>query len=128
MSEQERLLTLMQDKGLNAKEFASEVGISSATMSNVINGRNNPSLEVIQKVLNRFRNVSPEWLVLGVGPMYYEQTDSPKDDLSDKEDKRQSVISSMHQRNVTEQKRDIQRRHITRLLIFYDDGTFEEIL
>lgn len=79
MKEQDRLLALMQSEGLNAKEFALQVGISAATMSNVINGRNNPSLEVMQKVLNRFRNVSPNWLILGVGSMYLEKSNSHGD-------------------------------------------------
>ncbi len=70
MTEQERLQMLMRTEEMSAKDFAAEVGISAATMSNILNGRNKPSLEVLQKVLNRFRLVSSDWLILGIGSMY----------------------------------------------------------
>ena len=81
MNEQQRLMALMRAEGLNAKTFAEQVGISAATMSNILNGRNNPSLEVMQKVLNRFRTLSPQWLILGVGSMYLEKSYSQGDIL-----------------------------------------------
>ncbi len=83
MNEQERLQLLMQKEELNAKSFANEVGISAATMSNIIGGRNKPSLEVMQKVLNRFRTVNSDWLILGVGTMYRIKTDAQEQTLFD---------------------------------------------
>ena len=74
-------MALMKAEGLNAKEFALQTGISAATMSNILNGRNNPSLEVMQKVLNRFRTVSTNWLILGVGSMYLDKSNSQDDIL-----------------------------------------------
>ncbi|MBQ9339708.1 MAG: helix-turn-helix transcriptional regulator [Paludibacteraceae bacterium] len=69
-TELERLQALMKTENLNAKDFATEVGISPSTMSNILSGRNKPSLDVLQRVLTRFRLVSPEWLILGIGSMY----------------------------------------------------------
>lgn len=68
--ETERLLKVMSDQQLNARNFAEQVGIQPATMSNLASGRNRPSLEVLQKVLNTFRMISSDWLILGSGPMY----------------------------------------------------------
>ena len=55
---------------MNAKQFAQEVGISQGTLSNILGGRNKPSLDVMQAVLNRFRQVRSDWLILGSGVMY----------------------------------------------------------
>ena len=66
----EKLIKIMQTEGLNAKQFAAEVGIQAGTISNIINGRNNPSNEVIQKVLQRFEKISCDWMMLDRGPMY----------------------------------------------------------
>lgn len=83
ITEQERLQMLMQKENLTAKDFANEVGISAGTMSNILGGRNKPSLEVMQKVLQRFRMVSPEWLILGVGTMYKLKPDASEQVLFD---------------------------------------------
>ncbi len=60
----------MEREDLNAKQFAERVGISAGTLSNILGGRNNPSLDVMQSVLNSFRTISADWLILDSGPMY----------------------------------------------------------
>ena len=146
MNEQERLMALMQNKDLNAKEFAAEVGISAATMSNVINGRNKPSLEVMQKVLNRFRTVSSDWLILGIGQMYYQKTDSQSDIQTEDEtpEMKQNHVESedVHLNNnalVRARAKDPAtypvanmpangNKEITKVVVFYTDGTYEELI
>ena len=50
---------IMQAEGMNAKTFAEEVGISAGTLSNILGGRNNPSLDVVQNVLRQARRSAP---------------------------------------------------------------------
>ena len=69
MNERERLEKVIEEEGMSAKQFAHEVGIQAGTISNILSGRNNPSLEVMKRVLNRFRTISSDWLILGVGSM-----------------------------------------------------------
>lgn len=75
MDERERLLKIIEAEKLNAKQFAAEVGIQAGTVSNIMGGRNKPSLEVMQRVLNRFRTINSDWLILGVGNMYRSAVD-----------------------------------------------------
>ena len=142
MNEQQRLMALMRAEGLNAKSFAEQVGISAATMSNILNGRNKPSLEVMQKVLNRFRTLSPQWLILGVGSMYLEKSNSQCDILQqdstqeDQENQDQNgSLYKRYKRSVQEQAKtpadDTLRitqdnRSAVRIVVFYNDGTFDE--
>ena len=150
MSEQDRLFALMESKGVNAKEFSRETGISAATMSNILNGRNKPSLEVMQRVLNRYRNVSANWLILGIGPMYVQKTNSQADksaeiSLESVADSvpengtlyktyaraRKNELSQAEDQNKTEKHQPIQQpsgcKQIVRVLVIYDDGTFDEL-
>lgn len=150
MNEQQRLLALMRAEGLNAKTFAEQVGISAATMSNIVNGRNNPSLEVMQKVLNRFRTLSPQWLILGIGPMYDEKSNSQDDNFPqdqteyDPEDIDQAgSFYKRYMRNTQESlkspsedsartlldkssRQSPENRSVVRIVVFYNDGTFDE--
>ena len=61
----DRLLELMKSKNLTPSQFADEVGIQRSGMSHLISGRNKPSLEFIMKILARFPEVRPEYLLYG---------------------------------------------------------------
>lgn len=69
MTEKERIDKVMQIEGMNSAVFAAAIGIQGSTLSHILNGRNNPSLSVLQNILNRFPNISPEWLIMGQGPV-----------------------------------------------------------
>jgi len=67
MAEKERIEKVMQLEGMNSAVFAAAINIQGSTLSHILNGRNNPSLTVLQSILNRFPNISPEWLIMGQG-------------------------------------------------------------
>jgi len=69
MTEKDRIDKVMQMEGMNSAVFASAIGIQGSTLSHILNGRNNPSLAVLQSILNRFPHISPEWLIMGQGTM-----------------------------------------------------------
>lgn len=52
-----------------ATQFAEEIGVQKSGISHILSGRNNPSLDFVQKILQRFPEVNMEWLVLGKGSM-----------------------------------------------------------
>lgn len=129
MNERQRLEQIIESEGLTAKQFAEEVGIQAGTISNIVNGRNNPSLDVMQRVLNRFRTISSDWLILGIGSMYRTngapdttlfdikpiEVEQPEQQEIKTENKPEQIISAPAQSKV-----------IDKIMIFYTDGTFEE--
>ena len=172
MNERERLLKLIADNNMSAKQFAAEVGIQAGTISNIVNGRNNPSLDVMQRVLNRFRTLSSDWLILGVGNMY--RTEGGKENRENGEAKDQQIQIQQQQQqeipgigdaiaspqcpieapspsssrpmsiSVPAMSRETQQsattkkqqtapmeqpaaKRIERVIVFYSDGTFDEI-
>ena len=66
----DRIRIIMQASGMNASQFADAVGIRRATVTHITTGRNEPSLNVIYKILTKFTDVSPDWLLFGYGEMY----------------------------------------------------------
>ena len=83
MDEKERIEKIMQQEEMNSAVFAAEIGIQGSTLSHILNGRNNPSLDVLKKILNRFRTLSSDWLILGVGSMYRSEKQSQAPTLFD---------------------------------------------
>ncbi|MDX2195609.1 MAG: helix-turn-helix transcriptional regulator [Cytophagales bacterium] len=65
----QRISTLIDKLGYNKSTFAQKTGISQPIITHITNGRNNPGLEVIQKILTNCQEVNPDWLILGIGEM-----------------------------------------------------------
>jgi len=65
----QRIIRIMQDKKMNASQFAEAIGIQRGAMSHIMNGRNNPSADVITKIIDRFEDVDPRWLLTGTSTM-----------------------------------------------------------
>jgi transcriptional regulator with XRE-family HTH domain len=95
MDEKERIEKIMLQEEMNSAVFAAEIGIQGSTLSHILNGRNNPSLDVLKKILNRFRTVSSDWLILGVGSMYRTEKQSQAPTLFD------SIDESISKSNVS---------------------------
>lgn len=63
-----RILAVMRMKNLTPSQFADEIGIQRSGMSHIISGRNKPSLEFVMKILQRYPDIKPEWLLTGSVP------------------------------------------------------------
>ena len=64
-----RIIKIMEDENMNATQFAEAIGIQRAAMSHLMKGRNNPSADIITKVVKRFNTINPGWLLTGDGSM-----------------------------------------------------------
>ena len=68
----DRIKKIQEYSGLSLGVFASRTGIKSASLSHILNGRNNPSLDVVMKIHETFPEISWEWMVYGTGSMFKE--------------------------------------------------------
>ena len=63
-----RINQILQKEGVTATLFAEKIGISPASLSHILNGRNEPSLAVVTKI-HESCGVNLEWLIFGRGEM-----------------------------------------------------------
>ena len=74
-SVKDRLEQLMQVLGIKSQtEFARRVGVSRTTITEILNGKNTPSLSTLNLISKTF-NVNPEWLKTGQGEMFLKEED-----------------------------------------------------
>ena len=66
----DRIKKIMEAEGMSAGRFADEIGIIGSRLSHYLSCRNNVSLDLVMKILERFRGINPEWLMFGRGEMY----------------------------------------------------------
>ncbi|RZK23177.1 MAG: helix-turn-helix domain-containing protein [Hymenobacter sp.] len=64
-----RIRELLEAHQLSPTQFADFIGVGRPVISHILSERNEPSLKVVQKVINAFPEVSLAWLVSGSGPM-----------------------------------------------------------
>ena len=69
MTDKSRIEKIIQTFEMADGQFAQEIGIQNSTLSHILNGRNRPSLDVIKKILRRFPEIDPDWLIFGHSSM-----------------------------------------------------------
>ena len=131
---------------MTAAQFAEKIGISPSSLSHILSGRNNPSLEVVMKIHKACDYISLDWLLYGEGQM---ETDVDSDNnihytpsLFDENSLFASNgTNASEYRKETEVKTsvippkeivreeikyvEVPAKKITEIRIFFDNGTYE---
>jgi transcriptional regulator with XRE-family HTH domain len=77
----ERIKKLIEKENTTPSAFADEIGISRGSMNHILNGRNNPSLDMVLKIVKRYPNINLDWLMQGTPPIYKGEKASLEPDL-----------------------------------------------
>lgn len=72
----EKLLDLMKSEGLRSSQLAEMLEINPAGISHILAGRNKPGFDLLQKILRRFPQINPDWLLLDSEKMYRDNAGS----------------------------------------------------
>lgn len=65
----DRILKIIDFYKLNSAAFAVKVGIQNSQLSHIKSGRNEPSLDIVKKILEKCPEISSDWLIFGTGDM-----------------------------------------------------------
>lgn len=108
-----RLKTIIDYYGLSPSLFADKIGMQRSSISHLLNGRNRPSLDFVMKVIKTFPEVNIYWLLNGKGAF---PSQAKKEAVDDNHGVTPTPEQKMSQ---STDKKPI------RVVVFYDDGTFE---
>lgn len=67
-----RIVEIMVRFNHSKSSLALELGVSLPLITHITTGRNKPGIELLQRVLQRFPDINPMWLLLGEGEMQKE--------------------------------------------------------
>jgi|TARA_B110000902_G_C13980880_1_gene464896 transcriptional regulator with XRE-family HTH domain len=104
-----RIKKVMDFHQLSASLFADKIGVQRSSISHILSGRNKPSLDFILKITSEFNDVDIHWLLHGNGSF-------PKKAEINNPASTPTLLTS----NTSGDKK------IQRIVVFYNDGTFEE--
>lgn len=141
-----RIAQIIQKEGVTAAQFADKIGISPSSLSHILSGRNNPSLEVVMKIHKACDYISLDWLLYGEGEMETDIDSENNGDFSTPLFGENSLFAT-NGPSETEYRKEIEAkmppmppkeivreeikyietpaRKITEIRIFFDNGTYE---
>ena len=140
----ERIIEFLRAENKSSAQFAEEIGVQPSGISHILSGRNNPSLDFVLKMLERYKYLSSDWLLFGKGSMYkesggmknlFEQTlfdQQPAPDRKKDEKSLSQVKNEASQDQIIEAQKELMtekrslNRFVEKIVWFFSDGSFEE--
>ena len=137
----ERLLRLLRERNLTNARFAEIMETQPSNVSHILSGRNNPGYDFIVKLIEKFPDINPSWLLTGRGGMYSGSvSDAGNVNIREPELFREPkaveteplksahvppILTQMSPQpdNLTDRNKKIEK-----VLVIYDDKTFVEYL
>ncbi|NLY25595.1 MAG: helix-turn-helix transcriptional regulator [Bacteroidales bacterium] len=145
----DRIKIIMENENLTPAKFADRLQINRAIVSHILNGRNNPSLDVVTRILTEMNYINPEWLLNGTGEIYKKGVDSesiarepdlfsqdePKPDQDAEEIEKQKEIAVKKMINNLQspvnkivEMEQLADKKITQIIIYYSNNTFDTFI
>ncbi|WP_041257954.1 helix-turn-helix transcriptional regulator [Fibrella aestuarina] len=143
MSINDKIKQVLTIKQLSPSQLADDIGVQRSSISHILSGRNRPSLDIIQKIVRCYADLSYEWFLeddsqLSI-PEQREERHEPTKPAAQPSVNRPSawnreptppqstLVDSLKKTIVPEKESPpVADKQVDRILIFYTDGTFRE--
>lgn len=122
-----RLHKILDFYELSAAAFADKIEVGRSSISHILSGRNKPSLDFVMKIVKTFPEVELYWLLNGKGN--FPASESPKEQTE-----LTKPVTGSPSQNIAVTKEEYEsapafpntkQKPIRKIVIFYEDGTFE---
>tara|TARA_B100001758_G_C18280206_1_gene541233 strand:- start:561 stop:929 length:369 start_codon:yes stop_codon:yes gene_type:complete len=108
----ERIAKIIKENNLSASSFSKMIGVQRSSISHILSGRNNPSLDLLLKIHKAFDYITLEWLILG---------DNSMEKPSSKIENKHNSELILEENDFYEKKQSLLRE----IVYYYNDGSFE---
>jgi transcriptional regulator with XRE-family HTH domain len=139
-----RLLEFLKIENKSSAQLAEEIGVQASGISHILSGRNNPSLDFILKMLEKYQFLSTDWLLFGKGSMYKEGKMQSLFDYDTANNGESNEVQSKIEFNKPEiEYKDVMKSNtikdsaissnktaseVIKIIWFYEDNSFEEFV
>lgn len=133
-----RLQQFLAAENISQSQFADTIGVARASISHILAGRNKPGFDFIERTARHYPDLNLDWLITGRGKMYSSAKSAPEapaDPISPLPPQTQGSLfddplpippaSTIHIDNRTQS--HTTQRTISKIILFYTDGSFQEL-
>lgn len=124
MELKDRIATIIQVNQHTASSFADHLGVPRSRISHIMNGRNKPSIDFIELILEKFPRVDASWLITGKEPSRKDAAPTLPEVQNVDEAKKQTTFSD-REASVKRSQPESFGKQIDKIVVFYTDHTFE---
>ena len=116
----DRIKRIISDSGLSNSSFADKIGVPRSSISHILSGRNNPSLDLIIKILRNFDDINADFLLKGdvLPPM-------DKDPKKDLDNKNMTLFPELDIKEDTKERPKIDEEVLKSVILVYQNDKFE---
>ncbi len=133
MSLNDKVKALLIHKDLQPSKLADMLEVPRSTISHILSGRNKPSLDLVRKILELFPELNPDWLLFddtemlrGDGEELEEDSSSVENVADITQQENQKLLDTLiAKKSNGKKKASNEQKQIERIIIFYDDKSFE---
>ena len=135
-----RLKQFLSAENISQSQFADNIKVVRASVSHILSGRNNPSYEFIKALMNAYPSLNIEWLILGKGKMYKGENSMDATLFNDEQEYEilketespapaEIPVTPIVRTDISDDipKLIKSQRNISKVMIFFDDGTYKEV-
>ena len=144
-----RLQQFLVAENISQAQFAETIGVARASISHILSGRNKPGFDFLESMVRHYPNLNFEWLLTGRGKMYntakapleepaapvsplpaaaenslFDEPDYPDPAPAESPAPRPSTYTTYTD---TKSQRRPSQRVISKVILFYSDGSFQEL-
>ena len=116
----DRIKRIISDNNLTNSSFADKIGVPRSSISHILSGRNNPSLDLIIKITQSFSEISADFLLSGktITPI---DTDIKKNSVN----KNLTLFPELDITSTDNEKIQIDHELIKSVILVYENNKFE---
>lgn len=115
-----RIKKIISDSNLSNSSFADKIGVPRSSISHVLSGRNNPSLDLIIKIVKSFDEINADFLLTGNSLTPIEATN--KDGLSNKN---MTLFPELDINPIPKKEIKIDEELVKSVILIYENNKFE---
>lgn len=119
----DRIATIIKVNQHTPASFADALGVQRSSVSHVLNGRNKPSMDFVQKIIENFPRVDAAWLITGKESGKLPHPKNVYDSQTVKKQAEGEMPEMMDKR--TENQKSNSNKAIEKIVVFYADRTFD---
>ena len=110
-----RIKKIITDNNLSNSEFAEKIGIPKSSVTHLLSERNNPSLDVIIKILDAFEDISTDYLIFG----HEKHKETPSEALN-------NLFDDLDEETSENSVKDSDNK-VKSIILIYENNKFEQI-
>ncbi len=122
----ERIKEYMDFIGINAGKLAEILDVQRSNISHILNGRNKPGAQFIERFLLRFPEVDARWLITGKGTMLGDNMEKAEEKPDKSLSEKQSIppAKENQKKNSSANDEGQVENSVEKVILLYTDGTF----